>query len=160
VNQAFKDEGIDGVVIRNLATHVDERGWLCELFRSDEPELEAAMAYVSMTRPGITRGPHEHATQTDSFCFVGPSPMLLVLWDNRPSSDTHGHRMRLVTDPAQPVLVIVPPGVVHGYRNLGSEPAYVVNLPDQLYRGRQRLQPADEIRHETVADSPFDMDAS
>ena len=64
---------IEGVIIRELKRHDDERGWLVELFRHDELEaaLHPVMSYVSMTKPGVARGPHEHSDQTDCFCFIG-----------------------------------------------------------------------------------------
>jgi dTDP-4-dehydrorhamnose 3,5-epimerase-like enzyme len=83
---------IDGVEVRALNRYSDERGWLMEVFRDDEL-VEAglpAMTYVSMTRPGVARGPHEHIDQVDYFCFAGPSTFKVYLWDNRPGSATIG----------------------------------------------------------------------
>ena len=48
------------------------------------------MAYVSVTKPGVIRGPHEHVNQTDMFVFVGPGEFELHLWDRRESSPTKG----------------------------------------------------------------------
>ena len=58
---------IDGVVIRKVKKNSDVRGWLCECFRSDEIDRDILpeMAYVSMTQPQVSRGPHEHIHQTD-----------------------------------------------------------------------------------------------
>lgn len=128
-----------------------------ELHREDEMAGEPvpAMMYASMTLPGIARGPHEHIEQTDRFCFFGPSDFLIVLWDNRPASPTFNHRMKLVAGQSSPRLVVVPHGVVHGYRNIGTESGLVLNLPNQLYRGRHRQEKADEIRHECDPESPF-----
>jgi dTDP-4-dehydrorhamnose 3,5-epimerase len=54
-----------------------------------------------------------------------------------------------------PTLVIVPPGVVHAYRNVGDRDAFVLNFPDQLYAGWGKKEPVDEIRHEDAEDSRF-----
>ena len=54
--------------------------------------------------------------------------------------------------------VLVPPGVVHGYRNDGAEPAWTFNAPDRLYAGEGRRDVVDEIRHEDVESSPFRME--
>jgi len=53
---------IHDVVVRPLTKFLDERGWLAELFRSDELDASVmpVMAYLSMTQPGVARGPHEH----------------------------------------------------------------------------------------------------
>ena len=66
---------IPGVVVRPLTLYPDPRGWLGELFRVDElpNSLHPLMAYLSLTRPDVVRGPHEHTSQTDIFCFIGVS---------------------------------------------------------------------------------------
>ena len=85
------DPGVEipGVICRPLSFHRDERGWLAEIFRQDElaPELLPAMAYISVTLPGRSRGPHAHREQTDYFCFAGPGDFRVVLWDNRPVTE-------------------------------------------------------------------------
>lgn len=145
---------IDGVIITPLKRHSDQRGWLSELFRRDElpngfyPE----MGYVSATTAGTARGPHEHAEQTDGFAFLFGS-MELVLWENRPGRPRR--RESHVVGEANPVFVLVPPGVVHAYRNLGKEDVLVLNFPDRLYGGPGRQEPVDEIRHENNAGSEF-----
>jgi dTDP-4-dehydrorhamnose 3,5-epimerase len=52
----------------------------------------------------------------------------------------------------------VPPGVVHGYRNVGGKDGLVMNLPNRLFMGPKRAEPVDELRHEIDPASPFDMD--
>src|ERR1051325_7875723 len=87
---SFRDGEIKGVVVNSLTKAFDSRGWLAELFRHDRLEAEffPAMAYISSTNPGVTRGPHEHVDQADFFCFLGPSNIKLRLWDNREHSET------------------------------------------------------------------------
>ncbi len=143
---------MEGVLIQELGQYCDERGWLVEIFRTDESAYRPAMSYVSMTRPGIARGPHEHREQTDLFCFFGD--FRLYLWDNRKESATFGKE--LVSDCCgRPHIAIIPPGVVHAYRNIGSADALVVNLPDKLFRGEGKAFPVDEIRYENDPDSRF-----
>ena len=156
----FVDGPIDGVIIRALEIHADPRGWLVELFRSDElpPQYLPAMAYVSETRPGVARGPHEHAQQADHFVFLGPGEFTLYLWDTRPQSPTFGRRMKLLVGASNRQSVLVPPGVVHAYKNTGTVPGWVFNAPNRLYAGAGKREPIDEIRHEDRPDSPFVMD--
>ena len=84
----FKSGTIDGVIWRPLKKYHDARGWLCELFRDDDlpAEFNPVMAYISVTQPGVSRGPHEHVDQADVFCFIGPGSFKMYLWDNRPKS--------------------------------------------------------------------------
>ena len=58
----------------------------------------------------------------------------------------------------QPMAVIIPAGVVHAYRNVGSEQGWVVNLPNRLYAGRGRTESVDEIRHEADPGTVFRLD--
>ena len=155
----FRDGTIEGVVVRDLQRFSDHRGWLIELFRQDElaEEHYPVMAYVSLTLPGVARGPHEHRDQTDLFGFVGPSMFQVYMWDNRRDSATYGVRQMVLAGEDAPKLVIIPPGVVHAYRNVGDRPGLVFNAPNRLYRGWGKKQPVDEIRHEDVADSPFQL---
>ena len=152
---------IEGVIIRNLVKHVDERGFLLETFRIDEvPEnLHPVMSYVSYTEPGITRGPHEHKQQTDVFSFIGPGNFMIKLWDNRHDSKTYGNYMRFFAGEDKPLTVIVPPGVVHGYKNVSKTTrGMVLNYPDKLFMGWGRQEDVDEIRYEYIKDTPFSMD--
>ena len=146
----------DGVLVRSLKKHEDSRGWLFEMFRQDElPEgLDIAMSYLSFTHPGIGRGPHEHEFQTDYFVFFD-GEYELHLWENRPTKDPL--HVVLKVGEYNPVSVVVPPGVVHGYRNAGSNGALVFNAPDKLYAGKGRSEPVDEIRHESDPASPFNF---
>jgi len=130
------------------------------LFRHDELKtgLQPVMAYISMTEPGVARGPHEHKKQTDYFCFLGPSKFKVYLWDNRRKSGTYSTCQVEVVGVDRPMALIVPPGVVHAYKNIGSEPGLVFNCPNRLYKGAGRKDPVDEIRHEAEVRTPFLLD--
>lgn len=143
-------EGIvHGCAIRKLHLHEDERGWLSEIFRHDELESDAypVMAYASLTHAGVTRGPHEHLHQTDLFAFLNGS-FKLYLWDSRRESSTFGVRQVIKVGGNAPAAILVPPGVIHAYRNIGTSDALVINCPNQLYAGPQKMDPVDEIRWE------------
>jgi dTDP-4-dehydrorhamnose 3,5-epimerase len=131
-----------------------------ELFRHDEvpAEYHPVMSYVSQTKPGIARGPHEHIHQTDLFCFIGPSTFRLYLWDNRKSSPTFGEKFQIDLGESRPASAIVPPGVVHAYRNVGPNDGIVYNAPNQLFAGKGKKEKVDEIRHEDDPESRFQMD--
>jgi dTDP-4-dehydrorhamnose 3,5-epimerase len=153
----FRAGTVAGVLWKATPAHHDERGWLCEVFRQDEmpTDLLPAMAYLSETQPGATRGPHEHLQQTDFFCFFGAATFHLYLWDNRPESPSYlCHEIALLGAGA-PMTVVVPPGVVHAYRNVSAIPGVVMNCPNRLYRGEGKSDPVDEIRHEDDPRSVF-----
>jgi dTDP-4-dehydrorhamnose 3,5-epimerase len=156
----FKDGEIDGVVVRNLKRHTDERGWLMEIFRSDElpEEYIPVMAYTSITRPGVVRGPHEHTDQADLFCFAGPSDFKVYLWDNRQRSKTYRNRLVLTAGESSPKVLIIPKKVVHAYKNVGERDGLVINCPNRLFMGRGRSGPVDEVRYEDDDTSPYKVD--
>lgn len=155
----WKEGDIDACIVKPLKKFKDSRGWLGEFFRDDElPEsLHPAMGYLSLTNPGISRGPHEHEHQTDLFLFFSGS-FRLYLWDDRKSSPTYGCRQILDVGQDNPMIAIVPPGVVHAYWNVGETEALVVNCPNKLYAGKGKAEPVDEIRHEDIENSPFIME--
>ena len=156
----FIEGPIDGVMFRPLTLRSDHRGWLVELYRSDElPEgLLPQMAYVSETLPGVVRGPHEHRAQSDCFAFIGPGDFRLYLWDARETSITFRRRQTVDVGAGNRQVILVPPGVVHAYKNVGSAPGWVFNAANQLYAGVGRREAVDEIRHEGLAKSPYIVD--
>ncbi|MFA5076353.1 MAG: dTDP-4-dehydrorhamnose 3,5-epimerase family protein [Patescibacteria group bacterium] len=149
---------IEDVIIKKLEKYSDERGWLVEIYRADELNFAPAMAYISQTKPGVARGPHEHKGQSDAFVFVGPGTFRLFLWDNRQGSKTYGERLEEDFGQDNPALVIIPPGVVHGYKCVSDIFGQVINLPDRLYRGQNKQDDVDEIRWEKDPNSPFKID--
>ena len=156
----FKNGEIKGVVIRPLNKYTDPRGWLVELFRQDELESEfyPVMSYISMTNPGVARGPHEHVEQADLFGFIGPSSFKVYLWDNRKNAPTYMCRQVFVVGEGNPASVLIPPGVVHAYKNIGSVRGIVTNFPNRLFAGEGKKEKVDEIRYENDPDTQFILD--
>jgi dTDP-4-dehydrorhamnose 3,5-epimerase len=149
---------IKDVIIKQSKKNKDNRGWLVETFRTDEDNFLGAMLYTSMTNPGVSRGPHEHKFQSDFFMFVGPGEFDLYLWDRREDSETNGERIKIRVGESNPISVIVPPGVVHGYKCVSDIPAFSINFPDKLYKGENKKEEVDEIRWEGQEDSIYKMD--
>jgi dTDP-4-dehydrorhamnose 3,5-epimerase len=87
-----------GVIIKPLTKHEDSRGYLTELFRSDELDFEGEnfniqQGYFSVTGSGIRRGPHQHEFQSDYFCFLDGT-FLLELWDARfQGNEPHNYQL-------------------------------------------------------------------
>jgi dTDP-4-dehydrorhamnose 3,5-epimerase len=158
--EPFKKGSIEGVVVTPLRKWIDERGWLVETYREDEvnPTFHPVMAYTSLTVPGTVRGPHEHVEQSDLFVFIGPGNFKIWLWDNRKSSSTYWNKMVIYGGQDYPLQLLVPPGVVHAYQNVSSEVSVVQNYPNQLFAGKGKKFPVDEIRHEKDPNTVFKVD--
>src|SRR5680860_358564 len=148
---------IKGVKIKKLAKYTDDRGYLTEIFRRDEDNYLPVMAYASMTNPGVVRGPHEHVNQSDGFAFFGPGNFRLYLFDRREDSETNGEKIEIEVGEDNPSFVIVPPGVVHGYKCISETVALSINLPNKLYKGENKNEEVDEIRWEDDKNSPYQI---
>ena len=146
---------IKDVVIKKLNKYTDERGWLTEIYREDEDNYYPAMSYVSVTKPNVVRGPHEHKYQSDCFVFIGPGNFDLYLWDRRKNSPTNNKHVKINVGEDNPTMVIVPPGVVHGYKCVSKINALSINLPNKLYKGKNKKEEIDEIRWEEDKNSKY-----
>ena len=146
---------IQGVVISQLKRYDDERGWLAEFWRTDESGYQPKMGYVSFTKFGVVRGPHEHIKQSDYFVFIGPGNFDLHLWDRRENSATKGEYQKIQVGENNPASVIVPPGVVHGYKSISAVGSYSINLADELWRGEGKKREVDEVRWEKKENSEY-----
>ena len=78
-----------------------------------------------------------------------------MVWDNRRQSPTYRNMHSDLVGADKPMMVVIPPGVVHAYRNVSATPGLVFNAPDRLYKGPGRKETVDEIRHEDDPNSPF-----
>lgn len=140
--------GIEGVVVHPLVRHEDERGSLVEVLRSDWPEFRRfGQAIATVNRPGVIRGWHWHERQTDTIVVI-QGLAKVPLYDARPGSPTEGIVVQHLLGGAELAAVVVPPGVWHGYKTVGAEPAIILNFPDQLY------DPARPDEHRVPFDAP------
>jgi dTDP-4-dehydrorhamnose 3,5-epimerase len=139
---------IEGVRVRPLVRHSDERGSLTELLRSDWPEFTRfGQAIFTVNQPGVIRGWHWHDRQTD-LIVVMEGRAKVPLYDGRRGSPTFGQVEEHVCGGADLKAIFVPPGVWHGYKTVSAEPAIIVNFPDQVY------DPAQPDEHRVPHDAP------
>ena len=146
---------IQGVNVKPLKIIADERGYLMEMMRSDDPFFQKfGQSYVSVAYPGVVKGWHFHKVQTDHFVIV-KGMMKVVLYDQRDGSPTKGLINEFFMGEKNPVLVTIPPGVVHGMKGIGNEPAMLVNVPTEMYKYNE----PDEYRIDPhTKDIPYDWD--
>lgn len=124
----------------------DDRGYFSELFRVGVSPLTRSLARCStlqvsaaISYPGIIKALHYHFEQTDFWAPV-QGMFQVVLYDLREDSSTHGEANTLYVGTLRPWKLKIPPGVGHGYKILGQEPATLVYLTDRFYN------PEDECR--------------
>ena len=123
-----------GVVIRRLFTHADDRGSLTELFdprwKVDAEPL--VFSYVMSIRPKVAKGWNLHREHDDRYCLLY-GEMALLLYDVRPDSTTHGELCQLVLHERDRCLVTVPRNVWHADHNIGDKDVVIVNFPTIAY---------------------------
>jgi len=124
---------IDGVRTKPLRLIADERGFLMEMLRSDDEIFQKfGQVYLSVVYPGVVKGWHYHLKQTDYFTIV-KGMVKVVLYDRREGSKTFGEVNEFFLGELNPLLVMIPPGVAHGMKGIGTEPGYMVNCPTETY---------------------------
>jgi len=124
---------IQGVITKQLKVIADERGFLMEMLRCDDPLFQKfGQVYMTVAYPEVVKGWHFHKKQND--IFVGIKGMIkLVLYDKREESPTYKVINELFIGERNPQLVTIPAGVVHGFKGIGIEPAYIINIPTAPY---------------------------
>ncbi len=144
---------IAGVKVKPLRTIADERGWLMEILRADEPDLftRFGQVYVSATYPGVIKGWHYHRLQTDTFVCLG-GMIKLVLIDTREDSATRNAINEFFMGTENRLLVQIPPLVYHGWKCISTEVATVLNIPNETYK----YDEPDEYRLEPHGSLPYD----
>lgn len=135
---------IDGVKILPFSLWPDDRGYFLEIARigqglvKDFPFLTTQVS-AALTYPGAIKAFHHHFHQTDVWAVV-QGLFQVALVDLRPASPTFGVKNTLYVGQMRPWQLLIPPGVGHGYKVIGVDPAMLVYLTDRLY------DPSDEGR--------------
>jgi dTDP-4-dehydrorhamnose 3,5-epimerase len=125
---------IDGVVAHRLTVHTDHRGRLFEVFSSSlvhfsEPVVHA---YTFSIRPSFIKGWGLHLEKDDRYTILS-GEVMTVLFDARKSSSTYGAAARFILGPRDFQQLRIPAGVWHVSINLGTDEAFLLNLPTHPY---------------------------
>ncbi|WP_096189359.1 dTDP-4-dehydrorhamnose 3,5-epimerase family protein [Evansella halocellulosilytica] len=127
---------IDGVKVKTLMKHCDDRGFFAEVLRDDEQLLERfGQASWSMSYPGVVKAFHYHENQDDLWFFPSGNAQV-VLYDLREQSPTKGQTDVYYMGEENPIIVLIPKGVAHGYRVLGSKPATIIYFTTESYNAK------------------------
>jgi dTDP-4-dehydrorhamnose 3,5-epimerase len=125
---------IDGVLIKKLVRHPDERGYFEEIIRKTDTCFTEGFGQLSHSfmAKGVVKAWHVHATQVDWwFCTTGK--IKAVLYDTRSSSRTHKELNEFVLgDEPDNIVLKIPPGVAHGMKVLEG-PCHFVYATSAVY---------------------------
>ena len=144
ISSADSPHLIAGVQVAPVVLWPDDRGYFLEVHRiahglaahfpPERSQVSAALNY-----PGTVKAFHFHLHQTD--CWTPVMGMFQVaLADLREGSPTFGARNTMYVGQLRPWQILIPPGVAHGYKIIGSDPSVLVYMTDRFYN------PADEGR--------------
>lgn len=124
---------IEGVKVKEMNKYCDDRGFFAEILRIDEGLVDnIAQASISMSYPGVIKAFHLHEHQEDVWFFpVGQAQV--VLHDLRKASSTNGETNVFYMGEDNPIILVIPRGVAHGYRVLGMKPAMIVYFTSNVY---------------------------
>jgi dTDP-4-dehydrorhamnose 3,5-epimerase len=125
---------IDGVATKLITNVLTGDGYLTEIYRGDWQldDQEVDQVFQRVMYPGAISAWHTHLLTTDRlFCAIGH--LLIVLYDARLDSPTHGTVSEYRLGETRPAIVSLPPGVYHGVRNLGPSNAVLLNAVNAAY---------------------------
>jgi dTDP-4-dehydrorhamnose 3,5-epimerase len=139
---------IEGVIVKDLIRHCDERGYLLEVLRDDDGLLERfGQTTYTITYPGIIKAFHWHSKQHDLW-YMAQGEAMVVLYDLREDSPTYKATQVIYAGESEPKLILIPPRIAHGYRVLGAKP---VGL---FYHTTRSYDPGDPDEERIAYDDP------
>ena len=125
---------IDGVVIKELVTHKDERGFFREIFRFSEDFRGISVGQLShsLVKKGVIKAWHGHIYQSQ-WNYVVSGKIKVALHDNRKESPTYKETVEfLVGDGEFPKAYYFPANVLHGHRCL-SRSMQIIYVTSGVY---------------------------
>jgi len=135
---------IAGVKLNPYDLWPDDRGYFLEVLRvgnGPAGDFDPATTQVSaaLSYPGAIKAFHYHLEQTD-FWVPARGMFQVALVDLRHESSTFGVKNTLYVGVMRPWKILIPPGIGHGYKVIGTEPAMLLYVTNRFYN------PKDEGR--------------
>ena len=132
---------ISGVEVEPLIQWPDDRGCFAEVFRFGAPGItqdflldgrHQIQVSFTVSYPGVIKAIHHHFEQTDLWAPLA-GMFQVFLCDLREESRHWGCVNTLFIGALRPWKVRIPPGVAHGYKVLGVEPAQLLYATNHFY---------------------------
>jgi dTDP-4-dehydrorhamnose 3,5-epimerase len=129
---------LDGLAFRPTRPIPHEDGHVTEVARADWELLGGPLSQVHITTTFAGRvrawGLHQHSADR---LFVVSGLVKIVVFDGRRESPTLGELNEFVVSERNPGLLIVPANVYHGWKNIGTTEAIIINMPERSYNHEQ-----------------------
>ncbi len=124
---------INGVIIKQIKRWADDRGFFAEIAKfGEETFKEIKQTSYTETYPGVIKAFHWHKKQYDIW-FPVSGNIEIVLYDVRKDSSTKNETQVIYAGQNNPLLILIPPGVAHGYRVLGNQTAGLFYHTSEAY---------------------------
>ncbi len=88
--------------------------------------------HLTTTFPGRVRAWGLHQRSTDRL-FVVTGLVKIVVYDGRHGSPSFGVLNEFTVSEKNPGLLIIPPNLYHGWKNIGTSEAVIINMPASMY---------------------------
>jgi dTDP-4-dehydrorhamnose 3,5-epimerase len=142
---------IPDVVVHHFTTHIDARGSLTEIFRSSWGGVPIRQWTAMSLGTRVIRGPSVHRRHFDAVIAL-TGVLQIGLRDLREKSPAFRQTSRVTLPGVQPMVVFIPPGVMHTFY-AATEPTLV------LVGTTHEYDPEDDIRCRWQ-DAGLDLDES
>jgi len=131
---SLRQDPIDGLRFRPVRPVPHEDGTVAEVARMAWAELDLPIVqvHVTTTLPGRTRAWGLHRASTDRL-FVVRGLVSIVVYDGRVDSPTYEACNEFRVSERNPGLLVVPPNLYHGWKNIGVDEAFIINMPSEQY---------------------------
>ena len=118
---------IEGVQVVPLERFVDERGSVLLMLKETDPHfVRFGEVYFSTVYPGVVKAWKNHRRLRANYaCIHGE--IRVVLHDDRDGSPTRGRTDEVRISPEHHELVVIPPGLWHGFQGLGEPVSILAN---------------------------------
>ena len=136
---------IEGVKIKYLDTHTDERGFFREVFRFSEEfeNISVGQLSHSLVNEGVIKAWHGHKVQAQ-WNYVITGLIKVALYDNRIGSSTKGKIIDfLVGEGLGPMAYFFPSDVLHGYKCLKG-PMQIIYVTSGVYNLEDEIRMTNE----------------
>jgi dTDP-4-dehydrorhamnose 3,5-epimerase len=130
----WRADAIAGVTFRATRPVAHEDGHVTEIARTSWDIIEKPIVQVHLTTTlvGRVRAWGLHQLGSDRL-FVVSGLVKLVVFDGRAGSETFGKLAEYIVSEKNPGLLTIAPNLYHGWKNIGTSDAAVINMPDRMY---------------------------
>jgi dTDP-4-dehydrorhamnose 3,5-epimerase len=147
----LRGELVAGVQFRPARPVPHEDGHVTEVARAGWEILGQPLVQVHITTTfaGRVRAWGLHQRVTDRL-FVVAGLIKIAVFDGRRDSATFGRISEFVVSEKNPGLLVIPPNLYHGWKNIGTSEGVIINMPDRMY----------DYEAPDALDLPWDSDAA